>query len=32
MPNAVENLLLLTELRISAAARKISVIEVKETN
>ena len=30
MPAAVENLLLLTELRISAAARKIAVIEVKE--
>ncbi len=30
MPMAVENLLLLTELRVSAAARKISVIEVKE--
>jgi transcription-repair coupling factor (superfamily II helicase) len=30
MPMAVENLLLLTELRISAAARKITVVEVKE--
>ena len=30
MPAAVENLLLLTDIRISAAARKISVIEVKD--
>lgn len=30
MPTAIENLLLLTELKLSAATRKISVIEVKE--
>jgi len=32
MPQAAENLLVLTELKISAAARKISVIEVKDGN
>jgi transcription-repair coupling factor (superfamily II helicase) len=30
LPNAAENLLLLTELKISAAARKITLVEVRE--
>jgi transcription-repair coupling factor (superfamily II helicase) len=30
LPKAAENLLLLTELKISAAARKITMVEVRE--